>query len=105
MMLTPVDDLKARAEHIVAAVGAESQASIAHGSSQVGGGSLPRTALPSVTVQIRTEAPESLIHRLRAASPPVIGYVSDGVVQLDLRTVFPRQDEHLISAIRTALAP
>jgi L-seryl-tRNA(Ser) seleniumtransferase len=40
--------------------------------------------------------------QLREGTPPVIGYVSGGRFKVDLRTVFPRQDEELILALRHA---
>ncbi|MBU6402941.1 MAG: L-seryl-tRNA(Sec) selenium transferase, partial [Verrucomicrobia bacterium] len=41
--------------------------------------------------------------RLRRAAPPVVGYISGGWFKLDLRTVFPRQDDALVASIRAAL--
>jgi hypothetical protein len=40
--------------------------------------------------------------RLRASNPPVIGYIADNRFKLDLRTVFPHQDESVINAARAA---
>src|SRR5438874_2176851 len=39
-----------------------------------------------------------------AWNPPVIGYVAGDRFKLDLRTIFPHQDEAVIEAIRTACA-
>ena len=38
--------------------------------------------------------------RLRTGTPPVVGYVSGNRFRLDLRTIFPRQDDMLVQAIR-----
>jgi hypothetical protein len=38
--------------------------------------------------------------RLRSGAPPVIGYISQDRFKLDLRTIFPRQEEPLIRRIR-----
>ena len=35
---------------------------------------------------------------------PVIGYVARGLFKLDLRTVFPRQDEDVVKAVRAAVS-
>jgi L-seryl-tRNA(Ser) seleniumtransferase len=45
-----------------------------------------------------------LATRLRAANPPVIARVEEGRVLLDLRTVFPHQDQAL-SQILAEIAP
>ena len=41
---------------------------------------------------------------MRAHAPPVIGYISGACYKLDLRTVFPFQDDILVDAIRSACA-
>ena len=78
------------------------RASVGVGESQVGGGSLPRTVIPSVTLDL---APDGMpvaaaAEALRRAEPPVIGYVAAGRLRLDLRTVFPDEDSRLLAAIR-----
>jgi hypothetical protein len=52
----------------------------------------------------RALPPQQFAARLRDQALPVIGYVAKGAVKLDLRTIFPRQDAELISAIRAACA-
>jgi L-seryl-tRNA(Ser) seleniumtransferase len=97
------DELHTRAEKIVAALADLTlKASIGDGKAQIGGGTLPRSIIPSVTVDLSptTGRLEELATRLRENSPPVIGYVSAGRFKLDLRTIFPRQDEEIIQAIR-----
>jgi L-seryl-tRNA(Ser) seleniumtransferase len=37
---------------------------------------------------------------LRAADPPIIARVEDGRVLLDLRTVFPEQDEAIVKTLK-----
>ncbi len=80
--------------------------SVGEGIAQVGGGTMPRAEIPSVTLDLR---PESLklgpfSKRLRLQELPIIGYVADDVFKIDLRTVFPRQDQSLITGIQAALA-
>lgn len=100
MRLTP-EDLRPRAERMVAAL--DGAATVGTGTSRIGGGSLPRTALPSVTVDLAAVNPQALAKRLRLGEMPVIGYVAEQRLKLDLRTVFPRQDDELIAAIRRAM--
>jgi L-seryl-tRNA(Ser) seleniumtransferase len=102
MMRTPVETLRHRAEAIVASLdGLPLKASAGTAESQIGGGSLPRTTIPSVTVDIEPQSmtPNDLAARLRAGKPPVIGYVAEGRFKLDLRTIFPRQDAELVASI------
>jgi L-seryl-tRNA(Ser) seleniumtransferase len=41
-------------------------------------------------------------YRLRTGQPAVMGRLREGKVLLDLRTVFPRQEESLVQAARKA---
>jgi L-seryl-tRNA(Ser) seleniumtransferase len=93
-------DLRPRARQLIAALdGLPLMAEMGTGRAQVGGGSLPRTFLPSVTLDIRANIPslpvQKLSQRLRQSRPAVIGYIENDCLKLDLRTVFPRQDEQL----------
>ncbi|MBI5820312.1 MAG: L-seryl-tRNA(Sec) selenium transferase [Verrucomicrobia bacterium] len=98
------EKLRARADGIVAALaGAPLKASAGVGRGQVGGGTLPRSQFESVTVDIVPRVPlEEFARRLRCHTPPVIGYVERGVFKLDLRTVFPAQDDTVVKAIKHA---
>jgi L-seryl-tRNA(Ser) seleniumtransferase len=96
------DEMRMRAEKITRALaGLSLTAGIGEGKAQVGGGSLPRSLLNSVTLELRPRdvGLAEFARRLRMASPPVLGYVSSGRYNLDLRTIFPRQDEELVRVI------
>lgn len=101
-------ELLGRAQNIVKDLaGLTATITIGKGHSQIGGGTLPRSAVPSVTIDV---APQKisvieLASRLRLPKSglPVIGYVSHGRFKLDLRTVFPSQDKQLVEALRNAL--
>ena len=104
MMQIPTDELRGRADRIVAALdGGTLNVRVGTGRAQVGGGTLPRSALPSVTIEVShaTLGPQALAARLREQPEPVIAYVGRGSLKLDLRTVFPHQDASVISALRT----
>jgi L-seryl-tRNA(Ser) seleniumtransferase len=106
MIRVPLEELRARAEKVVAAVvGLPVVAKIGESKAQIGGGSLPGSAIPSVTLDLapRNVGLPAFAARLRLASPPVVGYISAGRYRLDLRTVFPRQDAEMVQAIRAAL--
>ena len=76
------------------------------GTGKTGGGTLPKSNLPSVTIDIvpKNSSLPDFAATLRAWNPPVIGYVAGDRFKLDLRTIFPHQDEAVIEAIRTACA-
>ena len=99
--------MRERAERIVAALdGLPLAARIGSGRAQIGGGTLPRSALASVTIDVNHPAlgPQALAAALRERAVPVIGYVSRGSLRLDLRTIFPHQDDEVIDALRAASA-
>jgi L-seryl-tRNA(Ser) seleniumtransferase len=107
MMHVTTDDLRVRAERIVAALaGRPLSARVGTGRAQIGGGTLPRSAMPSITVDLThaTLKPQELAARLREQAIPVIGYAARGTLKLDLRTIFPRQDGDVISALRAVSA-
>ena len=106
MMQVTTDELRGRAERIVAALaGGTLHVRIGAGRAQIGGGTLPRSMLPSVTIEVShaTLGPQALAARLREQPEPVIAYVGRGSLKLDLRTIFPHQDASVISALLTAL--
>jgi L-seryl-tRNA(Ser) seleniumtransferase len=106
MMRLPLEELRGRAGKAVAAVaGLPVVARVGESKAQIGGGSLPGSAIPSVSLDLTPHNVElqAFAARLRLASPPVIGYLSAGRYRLDLRTVFPRQDAEMVQAIRAAL--
>ena len=94
-----------RAERIIAALdGLPLAACVGTGRAQVGGGTLPRSVLPSLTIDLahRTLKPQEMAARLRDQATPLIGYITRGTLKLDLRTIFPRQDEALFRAVHRA---
>ena len=101
------DELRARAAAILARLrGLPPQIAIGRGSVKVGGGTLPRSMLSSITIDIFPEScsVQDFASILRRSIPPVIGYIANGRFKLDLRTIFPHQDDAVVDAIRTACA-
>jgi L-seryl-tRNA(Ser) seleniumtransferase len=74
------------------------------GKAKAGGGTLPKSNLSSLTIDIipKNSSLADFAATLRASNPPVIGYVADGRFKLDLRTIFPQQDAVVVEAIRAA---
>jgi L-seryl-tRNA(Ser) seleniumtransferase len=71
------------------------------GESVIGGGAAPSSVLPTRLLAIACEgmSADELSSSLRAAEPPIIARVEDGRVLLDLRTVFPEQDQAIVKAL------
>ena len=73
------------------------RAELIDGNSLIGGGSAPSATLPTTVLALTcySLSANALAERLRRADPPVIARVDEARVLLDLRTVFPEQDEVL----------
>ena len=103
MMQLSSDQLRARAGKVIARLQElPLRAEIGEGKAQIGGGTLPRSTIPSVTLDFTAEEPAEFAARLRRGTPPVIGYIAAGKFKLDLRTIFSRQDDELVTALRFA---
>jgi L-seryl-tRNA(Ser) seleniumtransferase len=105
MLDITADELRVRAEALLSQIrDLPLRSSIGEGKAQVGGGSLPRAVIPSVTLDLlpKTISLENFAAKLRRGSPPIIGYIAGGKFKLDLRTIFPRQDAQVVSALRSA---
>jgi len=66
----------------------------------LGGGSAPEVPIPGEALSLPGN--DGLLARLRLGDPPVVGYLRQGRLILDLRTVAPEDDEALIAAVRAA---
>jgi L-seryl-tRNA(Ser) seleniumtransferase len=102
ILSTPLGVLKRRAENIKEEL-EKSGISIAIIKSQstVGGGSLPGETLPTVVISVESAfSVDRQASLFRKQSPPIIGRIENERFVLDLRTIFPHQDEMLISAIK-----
>jgi len=106
MLHTSNDELKARALKIIEALGGlPLTAATGTGRAQIGGGALPRSIVPSTTLEINHNKikPQELATRLRSRTPPIVGYIERGRLKLDLRTVFAGQDAEIVAALRAAV--
>ncbi|MEA2692374.1 MAG: L-seryl-tRNA(Ser) seleniumtransferase [Acidobacteriota bacterium] len=84
-------------------IGAPIGAEIAPAEAFLGGGSAPEAPIPGEALALPGD-PE-LLARLRRGEPPVVGYLREGRLLLDLRTVDPEDDVALVAAIVAALRP
>jgi len=106
MMGLSKEEIGARAEALAGQIrSAKLQADVINGESVIGGGAAPSSVLPTrlLAVTCAGICAEELCTRLRASDPPVIARVEEGRVLLDLRTVFPEQDQLIAEALRRIL--
>jgi len=88
---------RGRLERAAASLGAEIVAAAAF----LGGGSAPEAPIPGEALALPGD--DALLARLRLGDPSVVGYLRQGRLLLDLRTVDPEDDEALIAAVQFAL--
>ncbi len=106
MLSTDLVELKTRARKIAKKLeGLPLKVRIGEGESRIGGGTLPRSAVPSVAIQIKPETmtPTALAAKLRRSRLPIVGSIGAGAFHLDLRTVFPHHDRVLVEALKDLL--
>jgi L-seryl-tRNA(Ser) seleniumtransferase len=96
---------RARLARVAAALGAAGDlpVEIVPADAFVGGGAAPTQPIAGEALALPGH--EALARRLRTGAPPVVGYLRDGRLLLDLRTVAPEDDDALIAAVRAAHAP
>ena len=58
--------------------------------------------LPNIRLDDLRDLLAEFAATLRASNPPMVGYIADDRFKLDLRTIFPQQDDFVIGAIRAA---
>jgi L-seryl-tRNA(Ser) seleniumtransferase len=98
MMQLSKSEITSRAGKLVSEIDSKQiTAELIDGESLIGGGSAPSAVLPTTLIALTSQelTASDLAACLRRADPPIVARVEDGRVLLDLRTVFPAQDEVL----------
>jgi L-seryl-tRNA(Ser) seleniumtransferase len=101
MIAQSSQELRTRAEafaHRLSGIRAE----IVEGSSLIGGGATPEQPLGSWLIAIQCADLSEAERRCRLSDPPVIARIEDDRLLLDLRTVFPFEEEELARVILQA---
>jgi L-seryl-tRNA(Ser) seleniumtransferase len=107
MMRFSKDEIGRRAEALAARVDSpQLKVEIVDGESILGGGAAPSSVLPTRLLALSCEglSANELAARLRASDPPIIARVGEGRVLLDLRTVFPEQDNAVIATLNSTVS-
>ncbi len=106
MLLEPLENLETRAKKIKNTIeerGLDKNVEIVIEDTyvQIGSGAMPLEELPSKAILIFTKKwpIEEIALKFRCFEPPIVGYVKNDSLFLDLRTVHPDEDEFLIKAI------
>ncbi|QQL43865.1 L-seryl-tRNA(Sec) selenium transferase [Sulfuriroseicoccus oceanibius] len=111
MLSTPIESLIKRADAIIAQISAPLEAAgirvrRVESTSRTGGGTMPRSSAPSVAIQLDAtstgHSADALITALRThPQHPTVGYIENNLVEINLRTVFPFQDESLTEVLQS----
>jgi L-seryl-tRNA(Ser) seleniumtransferase len=109
LLATPLAELRQRAEALAArlrTLDGLRAARVCEDSAFVGGGSLPDQAMKTCVMELEPASlsDTELAHRLRTGDPAVVGRLRDGKLVVDVRTVFPDQEDLLVQALRKSLS-
>jgi L-seryl-tRNA(Ser) seleniumtransferase len=102
MIALPKSEIARRAEALkVKLNSSQLRLELIDGESLIGGGSAPSSTLPTMLLALTcySLSASELAERLRGCDPPVIARVEQGRVLLDLRTVFPEQEDSRLPAL------
>ena len=92
LMMKPAE-IEARAQALAAKV----KGTVIAGESVLGGGSTPDQSVPTFLVVLPGPA-RKIEKQLRASNPPVVARIEKDQVLIDLRTVFPEDDDHIAAS-------
>ena len=106
MMRLSKEQVAERASALLQKLPKIAKAELKDGESVIGGGAAPGSNLPTMVVAIESEkvSADELARRLREQEPPVIARVEEDRLLIDLRTVFPQDDEVVGSALAKVLS-
>lgn len=100
-ILTPVEELRKRAETVIAGLPGL-RLHLRESASPIGGGSTPDQALPTFVIAIETTDATGLAARLRHCKMPVIAHIERDEVILDMRTITESELPKLINNVLSA---
>jgi L-seryl-tRNA(Ser) seleniumtransferase len=108
MLTAPADGLRRRARSMKHKLEKGAPAlcvDVVQGESQVGGGSLPATPIPTWLLAVKADSGAgALCARLRRHEPPVIARIEDDRVMLDVRTLLDGEETEVVRALAEAVS-
>jgi L-seryl-tRNA(Ser) seleniumtransferase len=90
-------EIRQRAELLVRRIKADVR--VRDGESVIGGGATPEQSLPTCLIVIENKHAVTEERRLRLNDPPIISRIERDQVVLDLRTVFPQEEDAIVQAL------
>ena len=108
MLTAALTDLESRAVELanrLRAVQGVAEVQTETSTAYAGGGALPDQAVPSWHIRMKVEGQSDaeFARKLRLGTPAVLARVRDGWICLDLRTIFPEQEDGIIAAVAGTL--
>ena len=103
MLSAEVSEIQTRCQSLQESITSLCYCEVVPSESQVGGGSIPGSILPSFAVKIHGQHVDGLARRLRECSPAIQARVSEECLWLDLRTVAEDEFQSLASSLVQAL--
>ncbi len=103
-----VENLQARAEKMISTIGdlTKSDIQIISSTATTGGGTMPTSQIPSIALALKPTSISlnKLAKNLRVGPPAIVGYTENNQLCLDLRTIFPWQDEAISTTLKQILS-
>jgi L-seryl-tRNA(Ser) seleniumtransferase len=99
MIRQPAEEIRARSEALVARI-PNVRAEIVAGTSVIGGGSTPDQTIATWLIAIGCAGVAALDRALRQRDPAIVGRIENDRLILDLRTVFPEEEDALAAALQ-----
>ncbi len=103
MITTPDETVRQRCESLLLRINPSDSVEVVSCESQVGGGSIPGSSLPSHALRITGYPPHHLAHHMRSGPVAIQTRVSDEAVMIDLRTVAEQELTELANGINSAI--
>ena len=97
MIRMSASEVRQRAENVLSRI--TGNTTLREGESVVGGGATPEQPLPTWLIVLEDRDAEKEARRLRLNNPPVITRIERDRVVIDLRTVFPEEEDALLQAL------
>ena len=108
MLSTSPEEVQVRAQQLADLLESKGfQAESKPGISLIGGGSAPEVEIPTfiLAVTSKDHSVNQMERHLREFAAPILARIEDDQLILDLRTVFPKQEQTIVSAFASLGAP
>ncbi len=103
MLAASNEEISERSNRLIAGIDTSGTVTLSteNATSRVGGGAAADAEIPTTVIVVTQKgvSADALVTTLRNHRPPVIARISEGRVLLDLRTVAPEQELHVLAAL------